>query len=132
MTVGWAGFAEALEPRDVVYLTDGTVRLRVDAVRARRGRGRHESSSSGARCPRRQGINVPGELNTLPAVPEEDLELLRFGESMGVDMVALSFVRRAEDITEVREHTRLPLIAKIEKPQAVAERRGDRARRPTA
>jgi len=38
---------------------------------------------------------------------------------MGVDMVALSFVRRAQDIEAVREHTRLPLIAKIEKPQAV-------------
>ena len=45
--------------------------------------------------------------------------MLRFGESIGVDLVALSFVRTAEDITSVRRHTRLPLIAKIEKPQAV-------------
>jgi pyruvate kinase len=52
-------------------------------------------------------------------VPEEDLDMLRFGESIGVDMVALSFVRTAEDVTSVRRHTRLPLIAKIEKPQAV-------------
>jgi pyruvate kinase len=118
MTVAWAGFAEALEPRDVVYLTDGTVRLRVGEVRA----GDSEVDTVvelGGTVSSRQGINVPGELNTLPAVPEEDLELLRFGESIGVDMVALSFVRRPEDITEVREHTRLPLIAKIEKPQAV-------------
>src|SRR5207248_8574678 len=55
----------------------------------------------------------------LPAVPEEDLDMLRFGESIGVDLVALSFVRTAEDVTSVRRHTRLPLIAKIEKPQAV-------------
>src|SRR5215217_4343614 len=41
------------------------------------------------------------------------------GEKIGVDLVALSFVRRAEDIEAVRKHTRLPLIAKIEKPQAV-------------
>ena len=53
------------------------------------------------------------------AVPEEDLDMLRFGESIGVDLVALSFVRTAEDIDTVRRHTRLPLIAKIEKPQAV-------------
>src|SRR5579875_2565999 len=45
--------------------------------------------------------------------------MLHFGESIGVDMVALSFVRTAEDIEHVRRHTRLPLIAKIEKPQAV-------------
>jgi pyruvate kinase len=118
MTVSWAGFAEALAPRDVVYLTDGTVRLRVNAVRAPEGEV-DTVVELGGTVSSRQGINVPGELNTLPSVPEEDLELLRFGESMGVDMVALSFVRRAEDITQVREHTRLPLIAKIEKPQAV-------------
>ncbi len=52
-------------------------------------------------------------------MPEEDLELLRHGESIGVDMVALSFVQRPEDVEAVREHTRLPLIAKMEKPQAV-------------
>ena len=45
--------------------------------------------------------------------------MLRFGESIGVDLVALSFVRTADDISTVRRHTRLPLIAKIEKPQAV-------------
>ena len=45
--------------------------------------------------------------------------MLRFGESIGVDLVALSFVRTAEDVSSVRKHTRLPLIAKIEKPQAV-------------
>ena len=52
-------------------------------------------------------------------MPEEDLEHVRTGEQIGVDLVALSFVRRAEDITFLRKHTRLPLIAKIEKPQAV-------------
>jgi pyruvate kinase len=52
-------------------------------------------------------------------VPEVDPEHLRFGEKIGVDLVALSFVRRADDITAVRAHTRLPLIAKIETPQAV-------------
>ena len=45
--------------------------------------------------------------------------MLRFGESIGVDLIALSFVRHAEDVTKVRQHTRLPLVAKIEKPQAV-------------
>jgi len=52
-------------------------------------------------------------------VPQGDLDQLEFGERLGVDLVALSFVRRPEDVEQVREHTRLPLIAKIEKPQAV-------------
>ena len=46
----------------------------------------------------RQGLNIPGETAALPAVPEEDLEHVRTGEKIGVDLVALSFVRRAEDI----------------------------------
>jgi pyruvate kinase len=67
----------------------------------------------------RQGLNIPGEAASLPSVPEEDLEHVRTGEAIGVDLVALSFVRRATDVTALRKHTRLPLIAKIEKPQAV-------------
>ncbi len=67
----------------------------------------------------RQGLNIPGETAALPSVPDEDLEHVRTGERIGVDIVALSFVRRAEDVTELRKHTRLPLVAKIEKPQAV-------------
>lgn len=116
MAVAWEGLAEALQPGDVFYLADGTVRLRVEAVRDREVDAIVEL---GGAVSSRQGLNVPGDLPGLPSVQEEDLELLRFGESMGVDMVALSFVRRPEDIEAVREHTRLPLIAKIEKRQAV-------------
>jgi pyruvate kinase len=47
------------------------------------------------------------------------LERLRFGEQIGVDLVALSFVRRPDEISDLRAHTDIPLIAKIEKPQAV-------------
>jgi pyruvate kinase len=67
----------------------------------------------------RQGLNVPGETGSLPSVPEEDVELLEAGRRIGVDMVALSFVRRAEDVEVAREHTRAPVVAKVEKPQAV-------------
>src|ERR671921_303237 len=67
----------------------------------------------------RQGLNIPGEAAALPSVPEDDLRHVKTGEEIGVDLVALSFVRRADDITFLRKHTRLPLIAKIEKPQAV-------------
>jgi pyruvate kinase len=118
MSVGWPGLADSVSAGDVLYLTDGTVRLRVDAVR----QAVHEVDTVvelGGTVSSRQGLNVPGELAELPSVGQEDLDLLRFGESIGVDMVALSFVRRPEDVDEVRRHTRVPLIAKIEKPQAV-------------
>jgi pyruvate kinase len=118
MAVGWSGFADAVDPGDVVYLADGAIRLRVSAVRA----GEKEVDTVveiGGSVATRQGLNIPGSTRGLDAVPAEDLEMLKFGESIGVDLVALSFVRAAEDITTVRRHTRLPLIAKIEKPQAV-------------
>jgi len=118
MSVTWGGLAAAVDPDDVIYLADGSIRLRVGAVRA--GDGEIETAVEvGGTVASRQGLNIPGSTRGLPAVPEEDLDMLRFGESIGVDVIALSFVRSAEDVTSVRRHTRLPLVAKIEKPQAV-------------
>jgi pyruvate kinase len=96
------------------------VRLRVVDVRAAASEVEVEIEIGGA-VASRQGLNIPGPVVSLPAVPEEDLHLLRHGESNGVDMVALSFVQSPEDVEFVREHTRLPLIAKMEKPQAVEQ-----------
>ncbi|MTD45030.1 pyruvate kinase [Conexibacter sp. W3-3-2] len=117
MSITWDGLADAMEPGDVLYLADGTVRLRTLASRPGEVDAEVEIAGSVAS---RQGLNIPGPVDQLPAVPAEDLEHLKAGLAIGVDLVALSFVRRPEDITSVREHTRVPLIAKIEKPQAVA------------
>ncbi len=118
MSVSWPGLAGAVDPDDVVYLADGAIRLRVTTVRS--GDGEIETQVEiGGSVASRQGLNIPGSTRGLAAVPEEDLDMLRFGESIGVDLVALSFVRTAEDVESVRRHTRLPLVAKIEKPQAV-------------
>src|SRR5581483_6329746 len=118
MTVSWGGLAGAVDPGDVIYLADGAIRLRVQNVRD--GDGEIETAVEiGGSVASRQGLNIPGSTRGLVAVPEEDLDMLRFGESIGVDVVALSFVRSAEDVESVRRHTRLPLVAKIEKPQAV-------------
>jgi pyruvate kinase len=118
MSVSWKGLASAVDPEDVIYLADGAIRLRVKSIR--NGDGEIGTAVEiGGSVASRQGLNIPGSTRGLPAVPEEDLEMLRFGESIGVDVVALSFVRTAEDIETVRGHTRLPLVAKIEKPQAV-------------
>jgi pyruvate kinase len=116
MSVSWSGLPGAVDPDDVIYLADGAIRLRVKEIRD----GEVDTAVEiGGTVASRQGLNIPGSTRGLAAVPEEDLDMLKFGESIGVDLIALSFVRTAEDVTAVRRHTRLPLIAKIEKPQAV-------------
>ena len=72
-----------------------------------------------------KGINLPGVAVSVPAMSEKDIEDLRWGLRAGADFIALSFVRNAADIKDVHrimdeEGIRLPVIAKIEKPQAVA------------
>jgi pyruvate kinase len=110
--------AEAVSAGEVIYLADGKLRLRVTAVRPEQGE-LDASVEVGGMLASRQGLNVPGEAAALPAVGHDDIELLRAGERMRIDMVALSFVRSADDVNMVRSETRLPLISKIEKPQAV-------------
>jgi pyruvate kinase len=118
MSISWAGLADAVEEGSILYLADGSVRLRVVQVRSQQHEVDVEIEVGGA-VASRQGLNIPGPLASLPSVPEEDLHMLRHGESIGVDMVALSFVQSPGDVEFVREHTRLPLVAKMEKPQAV-------------
>ena len=116
--ITYAGLASTVDTGEIMYLADGAVRLKVTSVRADAGEIDAVVEIGGA-VASRQGLNIPGETAALPAVPEEDLEHVATGERIGVDIVALSFVRRAEDVTSLRKHTRLPLVAKIEKPQAV-------------
>ena len=112
----WRGLAESVEPGEIVYLANGSIRMRVNEVRT--DVAEVEAEVEVAAPSPRAGPQPPGPTDSLPAVPAHDLELLRHGGSIGVDMVALSFVRRPEDIEEVRAHTAC-LIAKMEKPQAV-------------
>ena len=71
-----------------------------------------------------KGINLPGVAVSVPAMSEKDIDDLRWGLKAGADFIALSFVRSAKDINDVHRimdevGVRLPVIAKIEKPQAV-------------
>src|SRR5215218_4751607 len=122
LPVAWEGFAELCDTGDVLYLADGAVRLRVSSVDNGDVVTRVEVGGSVAS---RQGLNLPNVTVSLPAVSEEDLSLIDAGLEMDVDFFALSFVRRREDLDPVREHlaargVEVPLIAKIEKPQAAA------------
>ena len=122
LPVAWEGFAELCDAGDVLYLADGAVRLRVSSVDDGNVVTKVEVGGSVAS---RQGLNLPNVTVSLPAVSEEDISLIDAGIEMGVDFFALSFVRRREDLDPVREHlaerdVEVPLIAKIEKPQAAA------------
>jgi pyruvate kinase len=122
LPVAWNGFAELVDAGDVCYLADGAVRLRVDEISDQDVITKVEVGGSVAS---RQGLNLPNVTVSLPAVSAEDIALIDAGLEMGLDFFALSFVRRREDLDPVREHLAergvdVPLIAKIEKPQAAA------------
>jgi pyruvate kinase len=122
LPIAWRGFSELVDEGDVCYLADGAVRLRVDEIADEEVITHVEVGGSVAS---RQGLNLPNVTVSLPAVSAEDIALIDAGIEMGLDYFALSFVRRREDLDPVREHLRerdveIPLIAKIEKPQAAA------------
>ncbi|MEV0777829.1 pyruvate kinase [Streptomyces sp. NPDC050433] len=107
---------------DQILINDGNVELRVTEVDGPRVR---TLVIEGGVISDHKGINLPGTAVNVPALSEKDVEDLRFALRMGCDMVALSFVRDADDINDVHkimdeEGRRVPVIAKVEKPQAVA------------
>lgn len=106
---------------DVLLIDDGKVGLRATAVDDKTVTTVVEVAGL---ISNNKGINLPGVAVNVPALSEKDEQDLRWGIKLGVDMVALSFVRNASDIVRVHEIMReegkfMPVIAKIEKPQAV-------------
>ena len=107
-----------VEPGHRILIDDGRVVLKVVKIENQEV---HCEVMVGGRVSARKGVNVPGVELSVPAMTEKDLEDLRFGISLGVDFVALSFVQRAADVVACRRiiakaGTDIPVIAKIEKP----------------
>jgi pyruvate kinase len=110
-----------VKPGDKVLVDDGRVALevvRVDGPRV------VTTVVEGGRVSDNKGFNLPGAAMSVPALSEKDREDLRWALRIGADMIALSFVRNAADIDDVHaimaeEGVRLPVLAKVEKPQAV-------------
>jgi pyruvate kinase len=123
-TVGpttYAGLPGDVSPGDPILIDDGKVRLRVVSVD---GTEVETEVLVGGAVSNHKGINLPGVAVSVPAMSEKDEADLRFALSLSVDFVALSFVRSAADAEDVRRIMReegnlLPVIAKIEKPQAI-------------
>jgi pyruvate kinase len=106
---------------DQVLIDDGKIRLRVVEVS---DQDVVTEVVVGGRVSDHKGINLPGVAVSVPALSEKDEEDLRWALRMSVDFIALSFVRNASDVDRVREimdeeRLHLPVIAKIEKPQAI-------------
>ncbi len=119
--VGYPALTNDLRPGDAVLLDDGLLRLEVLAVRPAGVRCR---VVAGGRLTSRKGLNLPGTQLSVPSLTPKDHADLAAGLHMGVDLVALSFVRSAADIRQLRALVRqagkaTPIIAKIEKPEAL-------------
>jgi pyruvate kinase len=109
---------EALEPGATLLVNDGKLRLRVDRC------GRDFADCTvlvGGTISNRKGVNVPDVVLPLAALSDKDKADLEVACSLGVDWLALSFVQRAEDVTEARAlaRGRAAVLSKIEKPAAV-------------
>jgi pyruvate kinase len=107
---------------DRVLIDDGRVALEVVSVDD--GTDVRTKVVGAGRISDNKGINLPGVAVSVPAMSEKDKDDLRWALGLTVDMIALSFVRSADDVEDVRAimdevGVRLPVIAKIEKPQAI-------------
>jgi pyruvate kinase len=115
-----------VRPGDQILLDDGYLALAVTKVT---DTDVHTVVVTGGTLKNNKGINLPGVDVSAPALSEKDRTDIGFALRYGVDYVALSFVRRAEDVLEAKrlltmDNVSIPVIAKIEKPQAL-ERLGD-------
>jgi pyruvate kinase len=115
------GLPGDVNPGDPILIDDGKVLVRVLEVNGPRVVTRVEVPGP---VSNNKGLNLPGVAVSVPALSDKDEEDLRWGLRLGADFIALSFVRNAADYGDVRrimedEGRIVPVIAKIEKPQAV-------------
>ncbi|MDD9207885.1 pyruvate kinase [Georgenia sp. 10Sc9-8] len=109
------------QPGDRILIDDGKVAVRVLEVDGPRVVTRVEVPGP---VSNHKGLNLPGVAVSVPAMSDKDEEDLRWALQIGADVIALSFVRSASDVEDVHrimdeEGRRVPVIAKVEKPQAV-------------
>lgn len=117
----YQGLPGDCKPGDRILIDDGKVTVEVTQVS---GNDVITKVIEPGAVSNNKGINLPGVAVSVPALSEKDIDDLRWGLKAGADFIALSFVRSAEDIKDVHrimdeEGIRIPVIAKIEKPQAV-------------
>jgi pyruvate kinase len=123
ISVNYPAIARDLGPGGRILLADGTIEL---VVAARRGRDLLCRVVAGGALGARKGVNLPGVPTRLPSLTRKDLLDLDLAIAIGADYLALSFVRSAADLNALSRAlrargARIPILAKIEKPQALAD-----------
>ncbi|MBN1668494.1 MAG: pyruvate kinase [Anaerolineales bacterium] len=125
VSIDYADLPESVQPGGRILLDDGNLELRV--LNAGGKEVETEVVFGGFLKPNK-GVNLPNANLKIPSLTEKDLEDLAFGLEMGVDAIALSFVRSAGDVAQLRaeiqrlapQRASIPIIAKLEKPEALA------------
>jgi len=122
----YKGLPGDCKPGDHILIDDGKVTVEVVEVK---GNDVVTKVIEPGAVSNNKGINLPGVAVSVPALSEKDIDDLRWGLRAGADFIALSFVRSADDIVDVHRimdevGIRVPVIAKIEKPQAVENLQG--------
>jgi pyruvate kinase len=121
LTTSYEYLAKDVKPGDRLLISDGAIEFKVERVEAPVV---HCRVARGGRLKENQGINLPGVAVSAPSLTEKDIEDLGFALEIGVDFLALSFVRRAEDVIDLKNRIRAAgkntsVVAKIERPEAL-------------
>ena len=122
VSIDYPYLAEEATPGTQILLDDGLLELQVDSIQEK---AVHCTVVTGGTLKSRKGVNLPTLNLKLPSMTEKDKQDLAFGVEQGVDMISLSFVRRPEDVQELKsllaaKGANIPVLAKLEKPQALA------------
>jgi pyruvate kinase len=115
----YEGLSRDVEPGATILLADGTFELLVERVD---GTDVHTRVVNGGRLTSNKGLNLPGRSVSIPTLTEKDEADLEFAASAGIDLVAISFVRKADDIHTARRllgSVKTPVMAKLERPEAM-------------
>jgi pyruvate kinase len=122
IATSFAGLAHGVRPGDRLLLADGLIELRVESTS---GTEIETTVIEGGDIGEHKGINAPGVPLPASAITPKDADDLRFGVALGVDLIAISFVQTAADLRLARQliaeagGSDIPLVAKLERPQAL-------------
>lgn len=119
--VSYEKLSKEVKAGGVIFLRDGRVKLQVNSVS---GNDIHCIVSAGGEIKSKAGVNVPGAYLSIPCLTEKDRKDLQFGLDQDVDFMALSFVRKASDVIELKEIIQkakkdIKVVAKIETQEAI-------------
>ena len=124
LPVVYEALASDVDPGSLVLIDDGSLRLVVSRVEE--GDRVVARVVAGGRAKTRKGVNLPGVQVSAPSLTDKDLRDLKFAVELGVDWLALSFVRRPSDCVEARQRVHelggeQPIVSKLERPESIED-----------